>query len=132
MSFWGMSRARCAASGSVSCRATGSAASSPPTTSTARGSSTGIAERSLIESIAATLASPDGADRLVRGMGDDGAVVRARPYCVTSLDTIVEGVHFRLDEGWASAAEIGHRALAGALSDLAAMAAEPGEAYLSL
>lgn len=65
-------------------------------------------------------------------MGDDGAVVRARPYCVTSLDTIVEGVHFRLDEGWASAAEIGHRALAGALSDLAAMAAEPGEAYLSL
>jgi thiamine-monophosphate kinase len=68
----------------------------------------------------------------VRGIGDDGAVVRARPYCVTSLDTMVEGVHFRLADGWSSPAEIGHRALAGALSDLAAMAAEPGEAYLSL
>jgi len=65
-------------------------------------------------------------------LGDDAAVVRARPYCVSSLDTIVEGVHFRLGEGRSSAAEIGHRALAGALSDLAAMGAEPGEAHISL
>jgi thiamine-monophosphate kinase len=78
------------------------------------------------------LASPGPASRLVRGIGDDASVVRARPFCVTSLDTIVEGVHFRLGEGWSSPGEIGHRALAGALSDLAAMAAEPGEAYVSL
>jgi thiamine-monophosphate kinase len=45
---------------------------------------------------------------------------------------MVEGVHFRLGDGWASAAEIGWRALAGALSDLAAMAARPGEVYVSL
>jgi thiamine-monophosphate kinase len=45
---------------------------------------------------------------------------------------MVEGVHFRLDDGWASAGEVGHRALAGALSDLAAMGADPGEAYLVL
>jgi thiamine-monophosphate kinase len=45
---------------------------------------------------------------------------------------MVEGVHFRLGEGWATPAEVGHRALAGALSDLAAMGAEPGEAYISL
>ena len=45
---------------------------------------------------------------------------------------MIEGVHFRLDAGWASAEEVGHRALAGALSDLAAMGAEPGEAYLTL
>jgi len=45
---------------------------------------------------------------------------------------MIEGVHFRLDAGWASAEEVGHRALAGALSDLAAMGAEPGEAYLAL
>jgi thiamine-monophosphate kinase len=59
-------------------------------------------------------------------------VVRARPVSVTSVDTFVEGVHFRLQEGWATPTEVGHRALAGALSDLAAMGADPGEAYLAL
>ncbi|HYM54141.1 MAG TPA: thiamine-phosphate kinase [Solirubrobacteraceae bacterium] len=65
-------------------------------------------------------------------MGDDASVVRSRPVCVTSVDAMVEGVHFRLDEGWATPAEVGRRALAGALSDLAAMGADPGEAYLVL
>jgi thiamine-monophosphate kinase len=59
-------------------------------------------------------------------------VVKARAICITSVDTMVEGVHFRLDEGWSSAAEVGHRALTGALSDLAAMGADPGEAYVAL
>jgi thiamine-monophosphate kinase len=66
------------------------------------------------------------------GPGDDAAVVRARPVCVTSVDAMIEGVHFRLGDGWADAAEVGHRALAGALSDLAAMGAEAGEAYILL
>jgi thiamine-monophosphate kinase len=66
----------------------------------------------------------------VRGSGDDAAVVRARPFAVTSVDAMVEGVHFRL--GQASPADVGHRALAAALSDLAAMGAEPGEAYVAL
>ncbi len=69
---------------------------------------------------------------VVRGIGDDAAVVQARPLCVTSVDAIVAGVHFRLDDGWATPAEVGHRALAGALSDLAAMGADPGEAYFVL
>ena len=51
---------------------------------------------------------------------------------MTSLDAIVEGVHFRLDEGWRTPREVGRRAVAGALSDLAAMGADPGEAYLLL
>jgi thiamine-monophosphate kinase len=68
----------------------------------------------------------------VRGIGDDAAVVRARPVCVTSLDAMIEGVHFRLEDGWATPSEVGHRALAGALSDLAAMGADAGEAYLGL
>jgi thiamine-monophosphate kinase len=58
--------------------------------------------------------------------------VRSRPFCVVSIDTMVDGVHFRLREGWASTAEVGHRALASALSDLAAMGAAPGEAYIAL
>ena len=49
---------------------------------------------------------------------------------VVSTDTAVEGVHFRLD--WITAADAGHRALAGALSDLAAMGVAAGEAYLAL
>jgi thiamine-monophosphate kinase len=56
--------------------------------------------------------------------------VRARPLAITSIDTIVEGVHFARSTH--SPAQIGHRALATALSDLAAMGAEPGEAYVSL
>jgi thiamine-monophosphate kinase len=68
----------------------------------------------------------------VRGIGDDAAVVRARPLCVISVDAMIDGTHFRLSEGWATPAEVGHRALAGALSDLAAMGAAPGEAYLVL
>jgi thiamine-monophosphate kinase len=59
-------------------------------------------------------------------------VVRARPLCVTSVDAMIDGVHFRLDDGFSTPAEVGWRALAGALSDLAAMGAEPGEAYLVL
>jgi thiamine-monophosphate kinase len=65
-------------------------------------------------------------------MGDDAAVVRARPVAVTSIDTMVDGVHFRLDDPHVSPADVGHRALAGALSDLAAMGAEAGEAYVAL
>ncbi len=71
-------------------------------------------------------------DRVVRWSGDDCAVVRARPFQVTSVDQVVDGVHFRRDDGRTTPADIGHRALATALSDLAAMGAEPGEAYVAL
>ncbi len=89
-------------------------------------------ELSLIESIAAELASQP-ASRIVRGVGDDAAVVRSGgALCVTSVDAMVEGVHFRLDDGSSSPADVGWRALAGALSDLAAMGARTGEAYIAL
>ncbi|MGO9247015.1 MAG: thiamine-phosphate kinase [Solirubrobacteraceae bacterium] len=92
-------------------------------------------ERSLIDSISAALGSlPPGHDsRVVRGIGDDAAVVRSGgAVCVTSVDAMVEGVHFRLDDGSSSPFDVGWRALAGALSDLAAMGARPGEAYVAL
>ncbi len=69
---------------------------------------------------------------MIRGPGDDAAVVRARALCVVSVDTMVDGVHFRLRDGWATPGEVGRRALASALSDLAAMGAMPGEAYIAL
>lgn len=69
--------------------------------------------------------------RVLVGSGDDAAVVRARALSVTSTDAMVDGVHFRLG-ATASAADAGHRALAGALSDIAAMGADPGEAYVVL
>ena len=70
-------------------------------------------------------------ERVLVASGDDAAVVRARPLCVTSTDAMVDGVHVRLGDT-ASAGDAGHRALAGALSDLAAMGADPGEAYVVL
>jgi thiamine-monophosphate kinase len=71
-------------------------------------------------------------DRLVRWLGDDAAVVRARPFQVTSVDAMVDGVHFRLDHPRVSPADAGHRALAAALSDLGAMGADAGEIYVTL
>jgi thiamine-monophosphate kinase len=67
---------------------------------------------------------------LIRGVGDDAAVTRGRGYAVISTDMMVEDVHFHRAQ--LSSHEIGHRALAAALSDLAAMGADPGEAYLAL
>ena len=85
-------------------------------------------ELDLIAALETTLRS--GSPRVVRWLGDDAAVVRGRGYAVTSVDTMVDGVHFR--RGQLSADEIGHRALAAALSDLAAMGARAGEVYLAL
>jgi thiamine-monophosphate kinase len=70
--------------------------------------------------------------RVVRWSGDDCAVVLARPVQAVSVDAMVDGVHFRLEHPRVSPADVGHRALAGALSDLAAMGADPGEAYVTL
>jgi thiamine-monophosphate kinase len=71
-------------------------------------------------------------ERLVRWLGDDAAVVRSRPFSVTSVDAMVDGVHFRLDQPRVGPGDAGHRALAAALSDLGAMGAEAGEAYVAL
>jgi thiamine-monophosphate kinase len=68
--------------------------------------------------------------RVIRWMGDDAAVVRAGQLAVTSIDTIAQGVHFELTTH--SPADIGHKALATALSDLAAMGSGAGQAYVSL
>jgi thiamine-monophosphate kinase len=88
-------------------------------------------ELELIECLERILAPRDGAgNRVLRWLGDDAAVVRSPGYAVTSVDTVVDGIHFR--SGELAPEEIGHRAMGTALSDLAAMGARPGEAYLAL
>ena len=72
---------------------------------------------------------PDG-ERVKLGSGDDAAVTVPGGATATSVDALVEGIHFR--RGEASAAQIGRKALSTALSDLAAMGAEAGEAYVVL
>jgi thiamine-monophosphate kinase len=66
------------------------------------------------------------------GVGDDAAVVEvpARQVEVLTTDAFVEGVHF--DRQLVPPRDIGHRAVAGALSDLAAMGAAPRLLLLSL
>lgn len=71
-----------------------------------------------------------GGERVLRGPGDDASVVRARGFAVSSIDTVTDGTHFSLDTH--SPADVGHKALATALSDLAAMGAEAGEAHVAL
>lgn len=68
---------------------------------------------------------------LAIGIGDDTATIaEGQGTLVMSTDTSVENVHFRRE--WLSAEEIGWRATAAALSDLAAAAAAPSGVMLAL
>jgi thiamine-monophosphate kinase len=71
---------------------------------------------------------PPAAPPVVVGVGDDAAVSVPPGATATSVDAIVEGVHFR--RGDAPLPLVGRKGLAAALSDLAAMGAAPGEAYV--
>ncbi len=86
-------------------------------------------EFDLIELIRQRTAQPR--DDVRVGIGDDAAVlaVPAGKDLVVAIDTLVEGVHF--PRGTA-AVDIGWKALAVNLSDLAAMGASPAWALLSL
>jgi thiamine-monophosphate kinase len=71
-----------------------------------------------------------GDERLIVASGDDAAVARARGgVTVTSIDAIVEDVDFTLPQ-WPLEA-VGFKAVAVALSDLAAMGARPAEIYVA-
>ena len=82
--------------------------------------------------IAAILAGLPPGEGVVVGPGDDAAVLRPREGrdIVATTDTFVEGRHFRRD--LLTPIEAGVRLAAASLSDLAAMAAEPRWALLSL
>ncbi len=61
---------------------------------------------------------------IVLGVGDDAALLAPEPgtHLVVSTDTLIEGVHFAAG---APAFDVGYKALAVNVSDLAAMAARP-------
>ena len=67
---------------------------------------------------------------LVLGSGDDAAISARGGALATSVDALVEGVHFTIPPF--EPRSVGHKALAVALSDLAAMGARASEAYLQL
>jgi thiamine-monophosphate kinase len=89
-----------------------------------------LGERGLIERIRTRI--PRAPSFVVVGIGDDAAVVEPERNAleVLTTDCQVEGVHF--DQAFVGAADIGHKALAVNLSDLAAMGAAPRVALLSL
>lgn len=84
-----------------------------------------VGEFGLIERIERAVRRSGRARGVVLGIGDDAALLRLRAGddLAVSTDALVEDVHFR----FASEAprSIGRRALAAALSDLAAMGARP-------
>ena len=84
-------------------------------------------ERDLIERIArATVVRPG----VTVGIGDDAAVIAGDPLVVVAQDLLVDGVHFRRTTS--TLRDIGHKALAVNLSDLAAMGAIPVAAFVGL
>lgn len=74
---------------------------------------------------------PISRDDVLVGIGDDAAVLRvpSDQILLSCTDTLVEGVHFPAD---LAAEDIGYRALAVNLSDMAAMGGEPAWALLAL
>ena len=92
-----------------------------------------IGEFGLIAALRAALPPETVASEgLALGIGDDAAVWRptSGEALVVTTDSLVEGIHFRLD--WTGWEDLGHKTLAVNLSDLAAMGAAPRLAVLSL
>lgn len=84
----------------------------------------------LVEALAALVQRPS--NRILVGIGDDAAVWQpSRAHrSVISTDALIEGVHFTCDA--LSSAEIGYRAMASNISDIAAMGARPRLATVAL
>ncbi|HJY01706.1 MAG TPA: thiamine-phosphate kinase, partial [Streptosporangiaceae bacterium] len=84
-----------------------------------------LGEFGLIAALSGWLRGISPADpRALVGIGDDAAVLAAPDgRVVASTDFLLEGRHFRRE--WSSAADVGHKAAARSLIDIAAMGAVP-------
>jgi thiamine-monophosphate kinase len=92
-----------------------------------------VGEQGLLTAIAARLGRGPGRARrgVLVGVGDDAALLAAvGPAAALTTDLLVEGVDF--EWRWARPADVGHKAAAVNLSDLAAMGARPRGLLLSL
>jgi len=89
-----------------------------------------LGENGLVELLKGWTGRPESGVRL--GIGDDAAILAPSggEEIVVSTDAWVEGVHF--STAYLEPDEIGHRAMAGSLSDLAAMGARATAAFVSL
>ena len=87
-----------------------------------------VGEFGLIAALSAWL--PPGRKTLV-GIGDDAAVLAVPDgRVVATTDFLLEDRHFRRD--WSTAQDVGHKAAARSLADLAAMGAEPSALLVAL
>lgn len=88
--------------------------------------------RRRADQVPSSPSSPNHYSSLVKGIGDDAAVIRQQRgrATVISTDLLVEDIDFRRDA--CPAVLLGHKALAVSLSDIAAMGARPRWALLSV
>lgn len=88
-----------------------------------------MGEFGLIRHLTKKMRSYDGS--VVLGIGDDAASFRVAQdrYLVATCDMLVEGHHFRRE--WTTPEQLGYKALAVSLSDIAAMGAVPRYTLIS-
>ena len=87
-----------------------------------------VGEHRLVDLITRSLAS---SPEVVLGPGDDAAVLHSPPgWLLLTTDMLVEGVHFRA--GFGTPEQLGYKALAVNVSDIAAMGGTPWAAVVSM
>jgi thiamine-monophosphate kinase len=90
-----------------------------------------LGEIAVVERILKAAGSDVTASRVPVGAGDDAAVLTCPDgRVVVTTDMLVEGRHFRCD--WSEAGDIGHKAAAENLADIAAMGATPTAMVVAL
>jgi thiamine-monophosphate kinase len=83
-----------------------------------------LGEFGLIAALSQWLPPAPGTPRVLVGIGDDAAVLAASDgRVVATTDFLLEGRHFRRD--WSTATDVGRKAAARSLADIAAMGAVP-------